>query len=503
MKRVWIFRKALLTLAILCLATVFAAAQQDFPLAQVNASRIGQTVTVSGRIVNVIPSFDQNAPHIIYISDGRDSLRVLVWQETFNQIPEREKIAPQATLRATGIIKDYQSHINLNVSDPRGIQIISSGPATPAVSQAPVAAVVSAVPTPAPVPLPPGVLAPSQINSSLMNQIVTVQGLVSGFRPAGNERAPNNITLKAPSGETISVVYWKQVADILGLARTPAVGQTLRIKGKVSEHREQLQLRVENAADIQNAGTDVSAVPQVPTVPQSPAAPAAVSVAPAPGSPGSEGNPEVVAQGGLTRDHIGRFVTVQGRVVDIKPSWKETAPTTVSITDGVKSMDFVYWPDTEEKMSPDQKPARGMQVKVTGQVKEFRNALQVNVSSPAGIVVQATTSGEVAPAAAAPVSRSREMTIGQINREHLDQTVHITGTISSIANIGGGRLLKVSDSTGTITVPLWDDVAAKLPQRDKIRQGARIDLSGIVTLYEKRNEIQIKLTGPEQIISVE
>jgi len=127
----------------------------------------------------------------------------------------------------------------------------------------------------------------------------------------------------------------------------------------------------------------------------------------------------------------------------------------------------------------------------------------VNVSSPAGIVAQAATSGEAAPAAAAPVSRGQEMTIGQINREHLDQTVHITGTISSIANIGGGRLLKVSDSTGTITVPLWDDVAAKLPRRDKIRQGARIDLSGIVTLYEKRNEIQIKLTGPEQIISVE
>jgi len=132
-------------------------------------------------------------------------------------------------------------------------------------------------------------------------------------------------------------------------------------------------------------------------------------------------------------------------------------------------------------------------------VTVFRGKMQIKVTAPDKIVLIP----KQLSATAAPLSQEQIIDIGKINKEYLNVTVAISGNITRIISVKNGRLLKVTDSTGTITVPLWDAMAQSVKQNDQIRVGAKIMLQGVVMIYEQRNEIEIKLINAEDIISVE
>lgn len=466
---------------------VLAVNAETMPIKDLSAADVGKNVTVEGRIVNVIQPFDHTAPYIVYLTDNVEAIQVIIWIDTFDKIKDYQKIQPFAEIRAKGEVKMYRNSLNVTVNKPSDVKIVSEAKKDPQsllsdyhdeaiekVEQSKKAA-------PAP-KLPEGVLRPSEIKRSMLDDKVTVQGAVREYKPSWNERAPNSIFLTDDTGASLQVVYWQEVKDVLGSENKPAPGQIFRITGEVDEFRNDIQLRVRDADDISiiKAGKQKVAMDSPDKESRE--------------GEGTPDDPVTVTPSNISGRLLGKYVKVKGKVVDIRPSWKETAPTTVQITDGEENLDFVYWPDTGRNM--EQEPVRSMELEITGELKEFRGKLQVNLNSADEYkVISVPGKGAVEKEAVAT-------NIGDIGRKQINQMVKISGKITDAVKIGGGRLLKVTDDTGTITVPFWDSEMKESPSYDDVQEGAEITLIGLVNVYEPSDEIQVKITDPKYIKSV-
>jgi DNA/RNA endonuclease YhcR with UshA esterase domain len=359
-------------------------AQKTIPINTIDQKIIDQIVTVGGRIVSVLAPRSEQAPYSIYLTDDTESIRIVVWKNVYDALTIKEKLKADARVSVTGTVKDYRGNLNIYVNAPTDIRMMDGG----AGSGKNDATKTSAV-TPAPVaPAPAGIFSPGQVNASMLEKTVTVQGVVKAYTLARSERSPYSVDLKDDAG-VLRVVYWSDVAKSLSFA--PAPGQTLRITGQVSEYRGNLQLRVRGAADIKQV--ELGAVAPAGIAPAvSPAEagtttkPLATNVTPAPAvaTPASQvvAPAQILSPGSITKESIGKTVKVKGKIVNIRPSWMETAPNTVSISDGAGTIDYVYWPDVDAKLTAEQKPVVGKIIIVEGEVSEFRGKLQVRVKSP-------------------------------------------------------------------------------------------------------------------------
>lgn len=362
-------------------------AQKTIPINTIDQKMIDQIVTVGGRIVSVLAPRTEQAPYSLYLTDDTESIRIVVWKNVYDALTIKEKIKADARIFVTGTVKDYRGNLNIYVNASTDIRMMDGS----AGSGKDEATKTSAV-TPAPVaPAPVGILSPGQVNASILEKTVTVQGVVKAYTPARSERAPYSVDLKDDAG-VLRVVYWSDVSKVLSF--TPAPGQTLRITGQVSEYRSNLQLRVRGAADIKQV--EMHAVAPAGIAPAvSPAAagtttnPVATNVSPVPAvaTPASQvvAPAQILSPGSVTKESVGKTVKVKGKVVNIRPSWMETAPNTVSISDGAGTIDYVYWPDVDTKLTAEQKPVVGKTIIVEGEVSEFRGKLQVRVTSPGEI----------------------------------------------------------------------------------------------------------------------
>ncbi|HOE64551.1 MAG TPA: OB-fold nucleic acid binding domain-containing protein [Candidatus Sumerlaeota bacterium] len=457
------------------------------PINMVTQKNIGQTVTVGGKIVSIQSPRTDTTPYSVYLTDDTETIRIVFWKETYNQIAIKEQLKPGTKIRVTGQVKDFKGNINLNVYNAADVQLFDAPISAPSVQQ----------PMTAP-PLASGVLTPSQVNSSLLERTITVQGLVKEYKAPQTERAPHTIILTDNTG-SIDVVFWSDVAAGLGSEKMPAIGQTLKISGQVNEFRNKMQIKVSKASDIIPINENAIQSAPSPTTAASSAAPSIAQPEARPVEEEPSDLSDTLAPSRITDSLLGKIVKVRGKIVDIKPSWKDTAPTTVLISDGIKDVAYVYWPDLGAQLTEAQKPVIGNAVQVEGEVTEFRGKMQIKVTAPDKIVMKP----KQLSATAAPLSQKQVIDIGKINKEYLNVTVAISGNITRIISVKNGRLLKVTDSTGTITVPLWDAMAQSVKQNDQIRVGAKIMLQGVVMIYEQRNEIELKLINAEDIISIE
>ena len=342
-------------------------AQKTIPINTIDQKMIDQIVTVGGRIVSILAPRSEQAPYSLYLTDDTESIRVVVWKNVYDALTIKEQLKAGAKIFVTGTVRDYRGNLNIYVNAPTDIRMMDSGVGSVKDETAKTSAI-----TPVPVaPTPAGILSPGQVNASMLERTVTVQGVVKSYAVARNERSPYSVDLKNDTG-VLRVVYWSDVSKLLNF--TPAPGQTLRITGQVSEYRGNLQLRVRNAAGVKQVEIGAVAPAGTPAVSPLPgvATPASQVVAPS----------QILSPGSITKESIGKTVKVKGKIVNIRPSWMETAPNTVSISDGSGTIDIVYWPDIDAKLTAEQKPVVGKTVIVEGEVSEFRGKLQVRVKSP-------------------------------------------------------------------------------------------------------------------------
>ncbi len=326
------------------------------PMNQVTASKIGQTVTVKGSIVNAISPSSGTAPYSYYVSDGTETLRIVIWPDIYKAIPDKERFQIEKDVIATGEVKEFYNRLEIHIAKPGDFR--------------------------------------------LADESVTA--------------------ISAPSG---------RVAQKTELPSQPTSIPSTGIYTSISN---------------------------------------------------------------ITSAMLGQVVSIKGTIQNIRPSWQPSAPNTVSVQDSSgRSIDVVYWPDVARELPPDQHPRIDSIMEATGTVDEYRGNLQIKIDRASNIKVEHTT--------AQPTPVTGVITIGSISRQLIGQKVTITGKITRSINVSGGKLLTVTDDSGSITVPLWDSVTEIMPDRDKIRTGAKVKISGQVILYERRQELEIQISSAGDI----
>jgi DNA/RNA endonuclease YhcR with UshA esterase domain len=155
------------------------------------------------------------------------------------------------------------------------------------------------------------------------------------------------------------------------------VGNSVRLTGPVGTYRDNVQVAVRDAANLQildDAGSVIS---------QAPAGTADTSAASAATSTSADAAGEAVAMAisDIDGSTVGKRVILEGRVVAFRASWSERAPNIISLSDGTSTIPVVAWADTWNALT--RKPAEGDTIRLTGEVQlyEARNEIQVHLQS--------------------------------------------------------------------------------------------------------------------------
>jgi len=120
----------ILTAVWLIQVSVFQAQQAPSPnfdvsvihsLGELTNSFIGTEVTIEGHVVNYTPSWKETAPHSLVVKDNTGSLRVVIWPDTWNQIPFRDQLKVEAPVTARVVIAEYRGQLQGQVKKPGNI----------------------------------------------------------------------------------------------------------------------------------------------------------------------------------------------------------------------------------------------------------------------------------------------------------------------------------------------------------------------------------------------
>ncbi len=371
-------------------AAVPAPAETPQPLSALTGDSLGRTVTLVGTITNKIaPSSPTGrAPYRWYVTDGQGVALLILFPDTFAGLTNPDEMFPVGGLvKAKGEVTDYRGQLQVvpdNAGDvkkpedgsPVGVWGLGEKPGAPA----PGASAVLATPTP-PKEMPGDSLLPGQVNRNQLDTTVKVAGQVTSFRASWSERAPNILTLSGGEG-SVDVVYWREVEQGLGdrMAAVTRLGNYVRAEGTLSEFRNNLQLRVEDAGKLEVlAGVSAPSAMKETAMEGTAVEPAVASpTPPGPMVPGLK----VSKPSEITKADLGRVVVVSGQVQSIRSSTSERAPTRVYLTDDSTSLPVVYWADLAEKFSGDFAPKVGQPWKVYGTVSEYRDELQIRAIAP-------------------------------------------------------------------------------------------------------------------------
>jgi DNA/RNA endonuclease YhcR with UshA esterase domain len=227
----------------------------------------------------------------------------------------------------------------------------------------------------------------ASINTDMVDSQVEVEATIKSISPPHEgSKAPYRLSLADATG-LITLVIWPDMYETIKAQSPLSQGDLIHVKAKVSMYRDNLQLQIHDAADlkiIKKAAPEKSAAP----VPE--AASSATSSKPETKSPttppaGPSEIPGTVSLEGITPSMLGQDVTVQATITEIREPRSERAPYLVTLTENNAHIPLVYWSDMQPQLKD--KIKVGNQVRLKGQVSEYRNALQLKLHSAADLTV--------------------------------------------------------------------------------------------------------------------
>lgn len=458
---------------------IISAQIETAPLNDINPDKIGETLSVKGRIVSIIPPRSDTAPYSLYLTNDTDTLVVVLWEKVWNRIPFRNQLKPDAQVIITGTLKEYRNNLNFYLTEPDNIVLLGAD-----LSHADIRKSSSGAAKPTP-DLPPGVLLPSRIDRSQMGQNVVIQGMVREYRTARSETAPHSVFLDDGSG-SLRVVYWSKVANALGSGAAPKPGRILRIGGTVDEYRGELQLRVNNARDIIPVNVEKSGEHRKSSA--------------------------SVPLGSIVESHKGQQITVTGRIIDLNPSQNARDPNKATLMDGSGALIVLYNQDVAETLKDNSKLELGKNYEMKGQIIEEKGQLRLKILDPSNIRIAGDRTGSPSPdSPTASPGKSSELQgtkenplhlpINSITADHLGLYVKTKGKVVNLTpslQETAPNVATLSSGNATVNMVYWNDVADIIPAEKKPEINKVLRITGKVR--EFRDDLQIKIYTPDDII---
>jgi DNA/RNA endonuclease YhcR with UshA esterase domain len=114
----------------------------------------------------------------------------------------------------------------------------------------------------------------------------------------------------------------------------------------------------------------------------------------------------------------------------------------------------------------------GQSVSIEGAVDHYRGTPQISIGRGSDLVVLDEA-----------VSIAPESRMGELSTGDLGSMATVEGTISRVNTFSSGTRCTLDDGTGMITLLLWQDLAASLPDRDALTEGALVRVRGLIKEY--------------------
>jgi DNA/RNA endonuclease YhcR with UshA esterase domain len=338
-----------------------------------------------------------------------------------------------------------------------------------------------------------------KIDDALVDQVVVVQGAIKTItKPSEGSRAPYKVNVADETG-SINLVVWPDMWDALNAQHELAAGDTVRLTAIVSRYRDELQLKIATANDVEELGK-AGTVPQgtvstsaPPVIVSTAAPPVNVSTTTPPIISTVPARASTMPLSAITESLRESNITVQAAITNIREPTSERAPYVVTLSQGDATMPLVYW--TNMLAAVERKMRVGNTIRANVTVGEYRDKTQLRLRDPQTVEVvsspgSAPKADQTAQTNAAKVmSPAGHVNIGSITDKMLDQTVTITGKIKSSDKFSKGQRIRVQDSSGEILIIVWDTVGSKLPE-NALQSGRTMTATGPVKKYRDHLEIQ-------------
>lgn len=237
------------------------------------------------------------------------------------------------------------------------------------------------------------------------------------------------------------------------------------------------------------------------------ASPAAQTTAqPTAARPGQSGSPAAVTPiNQITKEKQGQSVVVSGTISGFTASRSERAPNSFQLKDDSAQIRVAIWPDVFTQIPAVIKD--GDKVTVRAEVADFRGNMELHVNAPTDIALGGAQLGAAAstPAPAnapapSPPKPGEVLQIASLTKDRVGQQVTVLGKVESArasTRENVPYVIKITDSSGSIDMVFWQDMANKLTDSQKPEVGDRIKVSGTIDQY--RGTLQIRLDDPNSV----
>ena len=179
--------------------------------------------------------------------------------------------------------------------------------------------------------------------------------------------------------------------------------------------------------------------------------------------------------GELTTADIGDLVIVRGTVADLDPF---SAGVKLALDDTTGAITVLLWQSVYEGMRDGPEAAIGAEIQVQGEISQYQGQLEV-------IPEQAGDVQVLAPA----VSPPEPTPIGAVTAADVGRRVTLRGTLGPPEPFSAGVKFTLDDTTGAITVVLWQSVYEGMRDGPEAGVGAEIQVEGEISQYQGQLEV--------------
>lgn len=419
----------------------------------------GGMARVEGEVVQVKPF---SAGVKLTVDDGSGRIVVLLWNDVYSALADRDKIVEGAIISAQGTLGQYRGEIELTAEAASDVVLLAKSRAAQ-VEQKPI-----------------GQVTAEDKTVAVKGVILESKRLSTGMR----------FVIGDETGKIVLLI-WDDVLTKMPDRDKLGVGAEVTAQGKVEVYKDELEI-------VPRSGTDVlvtvpaAIVQPAPTAtvaprPTSPPTPTFTPVAPSPTpKPTATPLPQAVAINTITNQNVGQQVTIKGQVIDITSS---SGGFTFWMDDGTGRIDLFLFSSVYGHVAGRTGLRLGAQVLATGEVKEYQGKLEIVPPLGEQVIV-------VSPASSAAPQR----TIGSLSEQDKDQFFTFQVTIVGVTPLSGGTKFRVRDETGDIDLIIWDNVKAFVPDAAKLVEGARLMVTAKVGLYRGTPQIVPQLGYDVRIV---
>lgn len=447
-------------------------------ISQLAAMGSGEVAVVEGTVLQVRPF---SAGVKLRIGDGSGSVTLLLWQDVYDSVSEREQLVPGAVVRALGEVAEYRGELELVPEVAQDVAIVAFAEANTTVKGSQGSEPTLLVPSPAtpqptavgPPETEPIAPAPNQVEAEPTESPTAEATIIS--EPGAAERLLGDLSVQDvgqkvrvegvlrslrtfstgvrgildDSTGSVTVVLWQEVLEDLPERGSLAPGVILRVVGEVTEYEGELEV-------IPGAADGVAVVGQVELV------------------------LEERKIGEITTSDIGQTAQVAGFIGQVRYFSRGVQ---YILADGSGEIILLLWQDVLEQVTVRHDLAPGSKVRVRGQIDEYEGKLEIVPGS--GPEVQLLSRGERLPV--------EERAANTISAADEGRTFIVTGRVTRTEGDGWLRMW-IEDGTGELLIFVPQRVVERMPAG--IGPGIRVQVTGEVDIYQSQLEL-IPLAGAD------